>query len=345
MRPIERFEHIFFKRVGGCAAFCGAAIMRLDWRPTWLVCFWVTLNVSFVLFSVYTLIAYDSDTFWKMLTIIGVGGQGFVKFMVVITYARRISSMVEFLRCVHVGNGRTRNATNYRILERWSRLFWTVSGAGVVLLQATCMALLPLTMLNNWRTGAAELPLPVYLPGIDAGTTAGWWITLAYTVAMLILGAFGLCATDLLLLMLILYVWPLADIFVDQVGQLNRAVAAAPAQRSRRQRRLWWFYRNLLQQHKALCSYVATIADVYFYVIFTEIYTNALSLCALIFVYLTVDWANLYFVCVLTFSKLLVFCVLGTMVEMTVRKSHAMLGRKEDGDCLIRIFPYRPIAF
>lgn len=50
-------------------------------------------------------------------------------------------------------------------------------------------------------------------------------------------------------------------------------------------------------------SYIGTISDVYFFVIFVEINTNALSLCALIFCYLTVDWTNLYFVLVLTLTK------------------------------------------
>lgn len=65
-------------------------------------------------------------------------------------------------------------------------------------------------------------------------------------------------------------------------------------------------------------SYIGTISEVYFFVIFVEIYTNAMSLCAVIFCYLTIDWTNLYFVLALTLTKLFAFCLLGTMVEITV---------------------------
>lgn len=72
MEPIELFHNIIFERIGLYAAICGAAIMRADWKPTGLVVFWVALNLSCVVFGLYTFLAYDADTVWKLLTIIGV---------------------------------------------------------------------------------------------------------------------------------------------------------------------------------------------------------------------------------------------------------------------------------
>lgn len=64
--------------------------------------------------------------------------------------------------------------------------------------------------------------------------------------------------------------------------------------------------------------YLAAVSEVYFIVIFTEIYTNGLALCSMIFCHLTIDWENLYFVIVLTLCKLFGFCLMGTMVEISV---------------------------
>lgn len=81
MQPIELFHDIFFNRVGWFAAFCGAAIMRADWKPTGLVCFWVTMNFSFVVFALYTFCVCDTDMMWKLLTIFGVGIQVGIKWL------------------------------------------------------------------------------------------------------------------------------------------------------------------------------------------------------------------------------------------------------------------------
>lgn len=75
MQPIQLFHEIFFNRVGWCAAFCGADIMRTDWKPTGLVCFWVSFNASFLVVSAYTFMVCDADTMWKLLTIFGIGVQ------------------------------------------------------------------------------------------------------------------------------------------------------------------------------------------------------------------------------------------------------------------------------
>lgn len=183
--------------------------------------------------------------------------QGCVKFITVIYNARRISEKVELLRHMYACNTDGSTA-NYAILRRWSLVFGTVSRAGIAILVCSCMTLLPLTMASNWWRGENELPLPLLLPAIDVHSTVGWWLTYGFDVSMLVLGAFGLCATDLLLLMFVLHMWPMCELFAAEFEQLNAVVrhgGIAVANKAQL-RRLKWFFRNLLRIHIDMCEYV-----------------------------------------------------------------------------------------
>lgn len=284
MEPIDLFRNIFFDRIGGFARFCGAGVMFLDYKPSALTFFWVPMNFSYIFNSFYTFAVYDSVTIWRNLTLFGLAVQGCVKFVSVISYAPVIARNVEFLRTVYAQNRRARTA-NYATLARWSLLSWNLCRYGAVLINSSCFMLVPMTFLSNHLLDEHALPLTVYVPLIDENTSLGYAFLFFYQFLLTLLGGIGTCAVDLLLLMLVMQIWPICEILASQFSELNEAVAD---DRLRHTRRVKYFFRNILLQHKDICRYIGDISDVYFYIIFTEIFSISLSLCALIFCHLTV---------------------------------------------------------
>lgn len=264
MQPIDTFNQIIFHQVGWFAAFCGAAIMRPDWRPTGLVCFWVTLNTLFVVFATYTLCVCDWDMFWQLLTIYGLGLQGCTKYACVIYHSRAIGAKVQLLQHIYRCNGDPANATNYEIMVRWSRMCERVSRIGIIIIGTSILTLMPLTAASNWLRGRDELLLPLLVPGIAVRESRlAWWTTYVVHVFMCVLGAFGLCATDMLLIEFVVHMMPLSELIAAEFGQLNAAAQAiggggvrrgAEAQRERHALKM--FFRNLLRMHQDFCEYV-----------------------------------------------------------------------------------------
>lgn len=261
MEPIELFRNIYFDRLGRYAAFCGAAIMRLEFRPTALTVFWVSYNFSMLVLAAYTFAVYDRITMWKLLSVIGLGVQGCVKFISCLYYAPIISRTVAFLGRIYASNPRPPGnfATlaahpNYMILRKWSLNMWHLCRYGAVLIGSMVVLLVPLTLLSNWLLDERELPLPVYMPLIDERTNAGYALLLAYQAMMTLLGGAGLCATDLMLLMFVMHMWPMCDILRVQFEQMNAAVRVTELRDSRQ---LKWFLRNIWLMHMDTCKYNA----------------------------------------------------------------------------------------
>lgn len=251
MEPIELFDNVFFDRIGFFAAFCGAAIMRKNYKPSRITAWWMTVNGCFLLWSIYTFVYYDRITMWKLLTIFGLGVQGFVKFVSVISYAGVIHRCVWFVRGVYEANQRA-NTGNYAILARSSRTAWQLCRYGAVLINSTCILLVPLTVLTNWVLDEHELPMAVFIPLIDERTSFGWAFMFAFDSMLAVLGGIGTCAIDLLLLMLVMQMWPLCEILRSQFAQLDEALRD---EKMRHTVRVRWYFRNMLLIHKDICGY------------------------------------------------------------------------------------------
>lgn len=251
MEPVEMFRRTFYVHIYRFESLCGADILRPDFRPHKWTFFWMTVNASFSLCSVYTLFAYEVVVKWKCLSCIGITIQGLVKYAVVLYNATKIRTKVEFLHSIYKANGDSRT-NNYRSLKKYGHMSLIVVMVGAAMVCSSCAVFLPFTKLENYVTNKHEPLLQGYLPLVDANTDVGYFVLYVYHLMLLFLAGTGTTAVDVLLTLLVLHLWPMADIIQNMSDVLNERVLERRSCESAEMER---FFRNFILVHKEFCKY------------------------------------------------------------------------------------------
>lgn len=134
-------------------------------------------------------------------------------------------------------------------------------------------------------TGEQELILHFMIPFVDPHGSIGFIILGVYHVAGLVLATCGTCGADFMLVVLVCHLWPLSNILDNMCGELNAGLLTESNRKSPELRR---FCHNIWKMHIDICLYLEDISDVYYYMVFVEIYTCALTLCTLLYCMFTV---------------------------------------------------------
>lgn len=323
--PVRLFDRIFFERVNVYLRLMGGAMLLPDFRPNRLTALSIGIIVSFLLSSGYTLAAFDTVTRLKCLTLISMGPQGLAKFSIVVWHSATVCALVAFLRGIYVRNADDRQPA-HAVLARWSQRMSLVLRVGTAVIIVTTLLYVPECVLESAMAGHRVPMLNAMVPGmpIDGEHWRNYAGVFAYHMLLVLLAGLGTCAGDMLQVMLLMHVPALCEIFEGQLGQLN-VVLRRQRQRAEWDREMRRFFRNIVQMHKEIGAFMRSLSQMYYYVYFVEVYSNALSLCVLNVCFVQIDWIGVYPLFVLFLSKLFAYCSLGTLTEMGADRMYKAL--------------------
>lgn len=323
---LEIFHSIFFKQIHLYQILVGTDALTENFRPHKWTVFFCLMDVSYMLFNVYTVCSFDLEVQLKCMAIVGLGFQGFAKFPSIIGFARHIYDMAAFLRRIYECN-QSPQAPGYAILLRWVRLMNAIMRIGSVIIIAAALLYVPENLLESWQAGKRMPMLNCLVPFVPIdgpGNLRNYAAVYVYHAVLVFLGGVGTCAVDMLLVMFVLHMLPLAELFERQLNDLN-AVLRAKSRSVQRGRRFRQFFRNILLMHAEISDYLNEIADVYFFIFFVEIYADALALIVLIVCYIQITWVGMYPLFLLFWMKLFAYCVVGTVAELCTDRMYAAL--------------------
>lgn len=232
-----------------------------------------------------------------------------VKYIVLMTHHERVISKVDFLGKVYRRNT-SDTSRNIKTLKLWSKRLCTFAKYtkmlykwftflkclmenpnryGVVPTTFTTSLLVFYAVGSTLLTGKRELILNFMIPYVNAEERNGFLIVSLYHLSGLILATFGTCGADFMLVVLVFHLWPLGDIFENMCSELNDGLLTVSNRRTPELRR---FYINIFKMHKEICIFLEDISYVYYYMVFVEIYTCAMSMCSLLYCIFKVSLHN-----------------------------------------------------
>lgn len=208
-----------------------------------------------------------------------------MKYSTLYFHAGEIRKKLAHIKRMYIHNCKPK-ATNYDLLLQWSPFLVGLCKIICVLITAVglLMILRPLVifLVMNERV----MMVPVWIPWVDETTSTGYTILTAYHVFVCVLAVVGTIGSDTMLIMLVVYLWPMTEIFDQAFKVINEAVEVKSFRKSSE---LKMFIRNVIQMHDEICSFNSSITNIYFIQCTVEVNTNGLSLCACIFCILTVS--------------------------------------------------------
>lgn len=285
------FQQTFFVFLYRFEKMCGCDVLTANWKPHKYTFFWLSVNISFCVFSFYTIATYDVDTKWKCLTWVGLAFQGFIKFNSIIIYPREMYVMVHFLYEVHKVN-MDPLSVNYKTLKKNAAVSLSVMKIGSFVVCSTCAIFVLFTLSTNYLNDKREFVLQTFLPGINENEDLGYAITLVYHMTVLCLAATGTSTADMRLVIFVLHLQPMGEIFRNMMEDLNN-VLLVPENGVTSE--VQTFFRNLILVHRQFCSFLKLIGKIYKALIFVEVYTDAVVLCFIQFCILVVsDWKRYF---------------------------------------------------
>lgn len=150
-----------------------------------------------------------------------------------------------------------------------------------------------------YLTGVLEPIFPTYSPFFDENTTFGYAFYYLYDLSACVLALSGTCGSDFTLFILVIHMWPMAEIFGNMFKQLNEGLMVENNRNSSEMRD---HFRNILMVHRDMCwfvfyqlsiinnflinksyRYLEGISGIYYYMIFVEVFTCAQCLCSILF--------------------------------------------------------------
>lgn len=202
-------------------------------------------------------------------------------------YPKRINDKIQFLSKIYKSNGS--ESSNYRILLKWSqRSLWFVKYGIIPVAAATgTFMIYPILMYFVFGENKA-LMVPMLLPGIDETSHMGYLVLLVYHMASLFLCLFGQCNTDFMLVLFVMHMWPISEIFANTFNELNEALENPDNIHSRR---VTGHFRNICIMHREMSEYLDDLSNIYYYMVFGEVFTCAEAMCALLYCLLSVKIA------------------------------------------------------
>lgn len=179
--------------------------------------------------------------------------QGLTKYLVLIYYAEQIYDKVSIVKNIYVSN-RASSKQAYAILLRWSQYCLMFAKYGRIPVVGGIVFIILWPYLVYTQTGVLDFITPLYIPFVSDETTIGLCIMHTYHILLMLLGVFGTCGADFMIVVLVLHLWPMCLIWDGMFEELNVAVRQEGAQSDMRAVKV--HLRNIILLHKEMCKYV-----------------------------------------------------------------------------------------
>ncbi|XP_055841847.1 odorant receptor 67d-like [Episyrphus balteatus] len=311
----DRFNSLF-KFCRKCSVIVGADIIDPNFRynaVTWFVI--MATNTFFVLtaYTIYIGLYIDKD--WvillQALCMAGSAVQGFTKLYTVTTYKliyreiyKEIDEVYKIYEQKHI---QYKNALN----NSTSMNIKFVKFIAALYLCAT-IALLSVPHIYLIMYGKKIFVMQFLIPGIDSKTNVGHVLmTIAHSICIL-MGAFGNFAGDVFFFLFVLQVPLYKNILRIKFEDLNDISTDTEEDNSMKTLPL---LRDILKWHQKYSDFTQTLSDVFFAVLFIQVFSTTFNIGLTIFITFSGAWPAGYAFLIYSFIILYTYCGLGTLTE------------------------------
>ncbi|KAH8307555.1 hypothetical protein KR044_002577, partial [Drosophila immigrans] len=149
-----------------------------------------------------------------------------------------------------------------------------------------------------------------HIPYVDVETEAGAWVTQVVHAVTLSIGAVGLYAGDMVIIVHLLQPYMFVDILRLKIDIFNQLV-----KRPQSELKIQLMLVDMMQFHQEYLKYIARCNDLFYSIVSIQVISAASSIIMTMFVVLTSDWPGGYFFVFVLLPNLYIYCVLGTLVE------------------------------
>ncbi|XP_055605509.1 putative odorant receptor 83c [Uranotaenia lowii] len=298
------------------ATFVGADVIAENYRPNYRSWMSLTATTTYMVTIPYTIWYYYPDYIFilQSLAIIGIGVQGFFKFYSALVHRKFFQGRIKYLEDFH--RQQTNHPWNRIILRDLMRNSFLVGKflIATYLSAAFGFALYPIYIYVVY--GERVLPLTALLPGINADSHTGYFLTLGFQLFVLGLGLSGMSAADLAILLFVVNLAALVDVFKGSLQELN-VLLEAPIRDEQAIRKKT---RDIFLEHGSIENYESELDERYFFINFIQIVSAVSCMSISLFLCYTTNYLPGYAFLVGAFFQLLEFCLLGTI--FTVKNNH-----------------------
>lgn len=212
-------------------------------------------------------------------------------------YAADIRTNVKQIKQIYSQTIKT-EPKQYNLLLNWSAFFIGICKIVFFLMSLVGLSLIFRPLVVYLFTSEIVMMVPVWVPGADVASTTGYTLTTAYHIFVCVLAVFGTIGSDSLIILFVLYMWPMCEIFDNMFAVINDSAKITSFRNSTELKR---FIRNVLQMHGDICRYNLRLSKMYFLQCTVEVNTNGFSLCACVFCIMTVSRIEIIYMEIINF--------------------------------------------
>ncbi|XP_065361863.1 odorant receptor 67d-like [Calliphora vicina] len=297
------------------AALVGADVVDPNYKMnilTWTVI--LAINAFFVctIYTIYVGLVVDKD--WKVvlqtLSLVGSAVQGYSKLILCIYRRLVISSMNKKLDNIYLEYQKDKDyleTLRYRTdlaTKMLKIVLW------IYVIPASTIIVYPLiySMLYNKKVFVMQF----LLPGIDPLTHFGYVLHNVFHVILICLGAFGNFASDMYIFIFIINIPLLKDILRIKCEKLNRI-----ALKARDPTKTMPVVKEIVEWHQNYNTFAQQVEEVYYGVIFVQVFTSVVSICCTLFSIVIRSWPAAFAYLLYSVVMMYAYCALGNLVEIS----------------------------
>ncbi|XP_055842637.1 odorant receptor 67d-like [Episyrphus balteatus] len=312
----EKFISLFmFARK--CAIFVGADVFNPNFRYTWMTWFVIISTNSFFVLSGYTIyvgvyIDKDWTAILQALCMVGSAVQGLAKlYSVTISKAlyrqlyNEIDDVYKIYEQKHIQYQIALNNTT-SINTKFVKFIACIYIFGTLIL-------LSVPVLYLIIFGEKIFVMQFLIPGIDPKSDFGHLLMMVAHSTCILMGSFGNFAGDVFFFLFVLQLPLFKNILKIKFEDLNDVLNDTGEDSYEKTLPLLM---DILKWHQKYTTLTKTLSDVFYYVLFVEIFTTALNIGMTIFIVATGVWPAGYAYLIYSFTILYTYCGLGTLTDI-----------------------------
>ncbi|XP_037943824.1 odorant receptor 67d-like [Teleopsis dalmanni] len=296
-----------------CATFVGADFADPNYRINWVTAIIVVTIFSYFFLNILTVIKLNSWLFLlEAFCMSGSAITGASKLIIGMIYRKQLAKMNKLIENIYKEyekKGEKYYAALHESCEQ-IRKFFIIVGLSFVL---PCGIIVVVPFILQSIHGRRFLIMHFHIPGIDVETDFGYYLTNFSHCLCMYVGAFGLYAGDMIMILFLSQPFLYVDILKLKIFEFNEKVGDAKVMSSMSSNLslndivLWnQFYANYTKSCNTIFQSAVTI----------QVFTSALSILLTLFIVFTSSWHGAYPYLLITVTHLNIYCFMGTKIEI-----------------------------